>query len=89
MFNPISNNQKNFLLENLIKNESREDEREYEEYRRINIRKLEESGQCEVKIGNTMVISQIFAKLVCPNKERPNEGIIVFSVKLFIIIDRH
>jgi exosome complex RNA-binding protein Rrp42 (RNase PH superfamily) len=80
MFNPISNNEKCFILENLIKNSYRESERSIEEYRKISIKKLEENGQCEVKLGHTLVISQIFAKLVSPNKERPNEGIIVFSV---------
>ncbi len=82
MFNPISNNEKQFLLENLIKNSFRDGERALEEYRNISIRKLEENGQCEVRLGDTLVISQIFAKLVSPNKERPNEGIIVFSVGL-------
>lgn len=81
MFNPISNNEKQFILQNLIKTSFREGKRDAEEYRRINIRKLKENGQVETKIGNTMVIAQIFAKLICPGKDRPNEGIIVFSVR--------
>jgi exosome complex RNA-binding protein Rrp42 (RNase PH superfamily) len=80
MFNPISNNEKQFILENLVKNNIREGERGSEDYRNISIKKLDENGQCEVKLGDTLIISQIFAKLVNPNKERPNEGIIVFSV---------
>jgi exosome complex RNA-binding protein Rrp42 (RNase PH superfamily) len=80
MFNPISNNEKQFLLTNLIKNSFREGRRELEDFRNIEIKKLQENGQVEVKIGNTMIISQIFAKLICPNKERPNEGYVVFSV---------
>lgn len=81
MFNPISNNEKQFLLNNLIKHNFREGRRGLEEFRDIKIRKLDENGQVEIKIGNTLVISQIFAKLITPNKERPNEGVIVFSVK--------
>jgi exosome complex RNA-binding protein Rrp42 (RNase PH superfamily) len=84
MFNPISNNEKQFILENLVKNNIRDGGRESEDYRDISIKKLDENGQCEVKLGDTLVISQIFAKLVSPNKERPNEGIIVFSVNLKI-----
>ena len=82
MFNPISNNEKMFLLENLIKNSFREGRRGLEDFREISIRKLEENGQVEVKLGNTLVIAQIFAKLIAPNKERPNEGVVVFSVSI-------
>ena len=71
-----------YLLNNLIKNTHREGKRGIEDYRDIKIRKLDENGQCEVKIGNTLVISQIFAKLISPSKERPNEGVIIFTVSL-------
>jgi len=82
MFNTISNNEKEFLLSNLIKNSLREGRRELEDYREIKIKKLELNGQVEVKIGKTMIISQIFAKLIFPQIDRPNEGSVVFSVKL-------
>ena len=80
MFNPISNIQKQFLLSDLINNQKRDDKRGIEDFRDISIKKLEENGQVELKIGKTLVISQIFAKLITPNKERGNEGVIVFSV---------
>ena len=86
MFNPISNNEKSFLLNNLIKNTYREGKRGIEEYRDVKIRKLDENGQCEVKIGNTLVISQIFAKLISPSKERPNEGVIIFTVTIYLFV---
>ncbi len=85
MYNPISNNEKQYLLNNLIKNDFRENNRELEEFREIKIKKLQENGQCEVRLGNTLVISQIFSKLISPNKERPNEGVIVFTVNFILI----
>jgi exosome complex RNA-binding protein Rrp42 (RNase PH superfamily) len=80
MFNPISNVQKQFLLSELINNQTREDKRDVEDFREISIKKLEDNGQIELKIGKTLVISQIFAKLISPNKDRANEGVVVFSV---------
>ncbi len=80
MFNPLATIQKQNILTNLIKNEKREDRRGIEDFRDISLSKLEDNGQIETKIGNTRVISQIFAKLICPNKDRTNEGVIVFSV---------
>ena len=79
MFNIISNSEKEFILK-YLKDDKRIDGRGVEDYRDIKITKLDENGQIETKLGNTLVISQIFAKLVSPNKERPSEGIIVFSV---------
>jgi exosome complex RNA-binding protein Rrp42 (RNase PH superfamily) len=79
MFNIISNSEKEFLLK-YLKEDKRLDDRGLEDYRKIKITKLDENGQIETKLGNTLVISQIFAKLVAPNKERPSEGVIVFSV---------
>ncbi len=87
MFNPISINEKQFLLNNLIKSEYREGRRGMEAFREIKIKKLDENGQCEVKIGKTLVISQIFAKLICPSKERPNEGVIIFTV-IFLSVNK-
>lgn len=80
MFNPISNNERQFILSYLKTKELREDNRREDEYRTISIKKLKENGQIEVKFGKTLIISQIFAKLVSPNADRPNEGIIVFSL---------
>jgi exosome complex component RRP45 len=79
MFNIISNSEKDFLLK-YLKDDKRLDGRELEDFRNIKITKLDENGQVETKLGNTFVISQIFAKLVAPNIDRPNEGVIVFSV---------
>jgi exosome complex component RRP45 len=79
MFNIISNSEKEFLL-NYLKQDKRIDNRSIEDYRNIKLTKLDENGQIETKLGNTLVISQIFAKLIAPNKERPSEGVIVFSV---------
>ena len=81
MFNPIATIQSQFLLSELINNKIREDKRGIEDFREISIKKLEENGQVELKIGKTLVISQIFAKLITPNQDRANEGVIVFSVK--------
>jgi exosome complex RNA-binding protein Rrp42 (RNase PH superfamily) len=79
MFNIVSNLEKNFFQNNL-KNGLRVDRRGIENYRDIKITKLEENGQVETKLGNTLVISQIFSKLVAPAKDRASEGVIVFSV---------
>ena len=59
MFNLISTNEKNFLLRRL-NNEPpfREDKRNTITFRDISLRKLPSNGQIEVKIGNTLVISQ-------------------------------
>jgi exosome complex RNA-binding protein Rrp42 (RNase PH superfamily) len=81
MFNPIATIQSQFLLSELINNKIREDKRGIQDFREISIKKLEENGQVELKIGKTLVISQIFAKLITPNQDRANEGVIVFSVK--------
>ena len=87
MFNLISTNEKNFITKrlNAEPNPIREDKRESFSYRNISIRKLHSNGQIEVKIGNTLVISQIFAKLTSPYVDRPSEGIITFSVDTYHI----
>lgn len=79
MFNNLSNNEKNFLL-TCLKNEQREDERKLLEYRNIKLTKLKENGQIQLQIGQTLIISQVFAKLINITNDRPNEGVIVFSV---------
>ena len=86
MFNLISTNEKNFLLRRL-NNEPpfREDKRDTITYRDISLRKLPSNGQIEVKIGNTLVISQIFAKLTSPYTDRPTEGRVAFSIDTYHI----
>lgn len=86
MFNIISTNEKNFLLRRLLTEPLfREGKRDALSYRDISIRKLFSNGQVEVRIGNTLVISQIYAKLTTPYIDRPNEGIVVFSVDTYHI----
>ena len=80
MFNPISNNEKSFITHNIIVNNIRQDKRSLEEFRTISIKKLKENGQIEVRIGKTLIISQIFAKLICPQKDRSTEGLIYINV---------
>ena len=79
MFNPISTNEKKFILSNLL-NQTREDSRKLLDYRNIKITKLKENGQIQIELGNTLIISQVFAKLINTTNDRPNEGVIVFSV---------
>jgi exosome complex component RRP45 len=79
MFNQLSSNEKNFILSNL-KNEIRLDDRKHLDYRDIKLTKLKENGQIQTEIGKTLIISQVFAKLINTTEDRPNEGIIVFSV---------
>ena len=81
MFNIISNTDKERILSNINDNK-RSHTRGFEEFRNIDITKLDTNGQIQTKIGNTLIISQIFSKLISPNKERPSEGVIVFSVKI-------
>ena len=86
MFNIISTNEKNFLMRRLLSEQViREDKRDALSYRNISIRKLFSNGQIEVRIGKTIVISQIYAKLSTPYIDRPNEGIVVFSVDTYHI----
>lgn len=80
MFSPLSNNEKKFVITNLIDN-FREDSRKMNEYRNIKLTKLKENGQIQLEIGNTLIITQVFAKLINATSDRPNEGVIVFSVK--------
>lgn len=79
MFNPLSNNEKKFIQDNLL-NDFREDSRKLNEYRNIKLTKLNENGQIQLEIGNTLIITQVFAKLINATSDRPNEGVIVFSV---------
>lgn len=84
MFNLISNNEKSFVLRLLsVENAVREDKREITSFRKISIRKLYSNGQVEVKLGKTVVISQIYAKLTAPFPDRPNEGMVAFSIDSF------
>ena len=84
MFSIISNNTKEYLIQRL-KDETgipREDGRDKDTYRNINIRLLTNNlnSPIEVKIGNTIIISQIYSKLTSPFIDKPNEGIISFSI---------
>lgn len=82
MFNTISTNEKDFTL-TLLKDRTkpiREDSRDVEQYRNITIKKLPSNGQVEVCIGNTRIISQIYAKVTKPFIDHPNEGMIVFTI---------
>ena len=81
MFTIISNNEKTFIkkgLNNLPR--KREDKRYQCDYRKLTIRHLYANGQVEVKLGKTIVISQIIPKLVKPYSDRPNEGQLVFNI---------
>ena len=82
MFNLMSNIEKEFFLNNL-KTELRKDNRKLTSFRTIKIEKMTYDGQVIVNLGNNKVFSQIFAKLVCPDSDRPNEGIILFNVHPF------
>ncbi len=96
MFNTISNNERQFLLNNLscetgpirnVKRSKNNKDDPTELYRKISIKKLKENGQVELKIGDTMIISQIFAKLTPPQNDRPNEGYVAFSVSTIYIVN--
>jgi exosome complex RNA-binding protein Rrp42 (RNase PH superfamily) len=79
MFNIVSNSEKQFFQNN-FKNDIRMDKRALDSFRNIKLTLLDENGQVETKLGNTLVISQVFCKLISPNKDRPSEGVIVFTV---------
>lgn len=79
MFNLLSNIEKSYLLNNL-RSECRDSKRKLTAFRTVKIEKMTYDGQVLVNIGSTKVFSQIFAKLVCPEVDRPNEGIILFNV---------
>ena len=40
-----------------------------------------ENGQCEVKIGQTTVLTQSTLKIICPKPGKPNEGEIKFNLE--------
>jgi len=79
MFNPLSNNERNFI-DNCFKEEIRIDGRNKNDHRNIIIEKKEENGQIYLKLGETIILSQVFAKLINPGTDRQNEGVIVFNV---------
>jgi exosome complex component RRP45 len=82
MFTALNNIEKNFITNCLVKSDYRENGRDLESFRKIAFKKLDENGQVEVRLGETLIISQIFAKLVKPNSDRGNEGIVVFSIDM-------
>ena len=79
MFNLISSIEKTFVLNNL-KSDFREESEKLTSFRKIHFEQLKEDGQVILHLGKTKILSQIFAKLVCPDKSRPNDGIIMFNV---------
>ncbi|MCQ2818862.1 MAG: hypothetical protein MJ252_16475, partial [archaeon] len=81
MFDIISNNERSFLIKKLNNNPLlRDTKRDEKTYRPVSIKKLSSNGQVEVKIGNTLVITQLMAKLIKPSEDKPNEGQIVFQI---------
>lgn len=56
------------------------DNRGFENYRDIEIKRLAENGQVLVSIGRTSVLCSIFSSVVTPQSDKPSEGIIVFSI---------
>ena len=60
----------------------RQDNRTIKEYRKIEITRITSgyNSPLQIKLGNTVIFSQINAKLVAPRKDRPSEGIISFQV---------
>jgi len=79
MFNILSNIEKQFISNNL-KAEFREENRKLTEFRTLKFERLNYDGQVIVHLGNTKILSQVFAKLISPEADRPNEGIIMFNV---------
>ncbi len=82
----IPNINKTYLQELFSNNNEdsikRPDDRSIKEYRQISINHKTSSynSPIQVSIGNTIIFSQINAKLVPPRSDRPSEGIISFQV---------
>ena len=78
MFNLIPRINKEFIAVALEEN-IRLDSRDFEVYREINIKRLEENGHIQASIGSTIVICYITSSLVSPQSDKPNEGQIIFN----------
>jgi exosome complex component RRP45 len=82
----IPNINKDYLKELFSNNNEdsikRPDDRKINEYRQISINHITSSYNSPIKvsIGNTVIFSQINAKLAQPRSDRPSEGIISFQV---------
>ncbi len=68
------------FVEIALNQEIRLDNRAFEEYRDIKIRKMGENGQVMASIGESRVIAGINSSLVSPQNDKPGEGLIIFSV---------
>ena len=79
MFSVISNIEKEFLIDQLMNGE-RSDNRLFDDYREITFEKLEQNGQCQVTLGETKVMCNIFSSLITPSPEKQSEGLILFNV---------
>lgn len=55
------------------------DDRDFETFRDISIKKLSENGQVQVNIGKTSAICQIHSSLISPHSDKPGEGILIFT----------
>lgn len=75
----LPNPEKEFI-EIALNQEIRLDNRAFEDYRDITIRKLGENGQVIASIGETRALAGIYSSLVSPQSDKPGEGIIIFSV---------
>ncbi|XP_041838420.1 exosome complex component RRP45 [Melanotaenia boesemani] len=78
---PLSNCERDFLLK-AIEEKKRIDGRQTYDYRKIKISFGTDYGCCFVDLGQTRVMAQVSCELVSPKENRPNEGIMFFSIEL-------
>ncbi|XP_077381598.1 exosome complex component RRP45 [Festucalex cinctus] len=78
---PLSNCERDFLLK-AIQEKKRLDGRETYDYRKLKIMFGTDYGCCFVEVGKTRVMAQVSCELVAPKDNRPNEGIMFFSIEL-------
>ncbi|XP_077427736.1 exosome complex component RRP45 isoform X2 [Vanacampus margaritifer] len=78
---PLSNCERDFLLK-AIQEKKRLDGRETYDYRKLKIMFGTDYGCCFVELGKTRVMAQVSGELVAPKDNRPNEGIMFFSLEL-------
>jgi len=79
MFSILPKLESDYIFESLRENR-RLDNRSFDSFRDISIKRLEENGQVIARIGNTAVLGQIYSSLIAPYTDRPAEGQIIFSV---------
>lgn len=68
------------FLEVALEEGIRLDNRLFESFRHISIKKLDKNGHVQVQIGNTICVCYINSSLISPQCDKPNEGQIVFNV---------